>query len=232
MDTMTIDSKLFRCMSRVGDLIVLNLLMLLCSLPVFTAGAAMTAAYDVALRLHRGDELFLARSYLRAFRANWRKATLLWLILLAVALISVGDLLAGNLLPGLRPLLTAAAGIQLLLAACVGLYAFPLQARYENTLSGTLKNALIFALCRLPYTLTMLVIAASPFLALLSIPATSKLFSCAAMLCVFLWFAGAVYANAFLVNRLFQRQFHPEKAAEDDAEVRALREQRMLDGML
>ncbi len=206
------DTKIFRCMSRAGDLIVINLLMLLCSLPLVTMGAALAAAYDMSQRLLRGDEPLLVRGYFRAFRSNFRKATGLWLVFLGGYVVSVGDLFARKFLPGLGPVLTLAAGVQLVFTASVMLYAFPLQARYENTIRGTLKNAAVFSVCRLPYTMLMLAVTVSPFAALLSVPVTSKFFSCTVSLCVFIWFAGTVYLGAFVTNRLFLQQFHPEES--------------------
>lgn len=204
------DTKIFRCMSRAGDLIVINLLLLLCSLPLVTMGAALTAAYDMSQRLLRGDGPPLVRGYFRAFRSNFLKATGLWLVFLGAAVVSVGDVFARRFLPGQGTVLVLAAGVQLVFAASVMLYALPLQARYENTIRGTLKNAAIFAVCRLPYTVLMLAVAATPFAALLSVPVASKFFSCIASLCVFIWFAGTVYFNASVANRLFLQQFHSE----------------------
>jgi len=210
------ETRIFRCMSRVGDLIVINLLMLLFSLPVVTMGAAITAAYDLSQRLLRGDTPSILRGYVRAFRVNFRKATGIWLIFLVLLMISIGDLLARRFLPAISPLLTLAAGVQLVFGVSVMLYAFPLQARYENTIRATWKNATIFALCRLPYTVLMLVIAGLPFGVLLSVPVTSRLFSCAVSLCVFVGFAGTIYMNAYVTGRIFARQFR-----EDTAEVSA-----------
>ena len=76
------DSKFMTVMSRVGDLVILNLLVLLTSIPIFTIGASVTALYTVCFRFGTDREQPVFRSYFRAFRDNFKQATQIWLILL------------------------------------------------------------------------------------------------------------------------------------------------------
>ena len=46
-----LDSPVMQGLSKVADLIVLNLMTVLCSLPVITAGAARAALYDAVTRM-------------------------------------------------------------------------------------------------------------------------------------------------------------------------------------
>ena len=55
-------------MSRVGDLMLLNLMLIICSLPVLTAGAAISAVYDMSLRMIRNEEGHVIRGFLKSFR--------------------------------------------------------------------------------------------------------------------------------------------------------------------
>ena len=81
------DSKFSQIMLKLCYGCYLNLLWMVCSLPVFTAGAATAALYDVTLRLAREEEPPLTRQFFKAFRENFRQATILWLILLAVGIL-------------------------------------------------------------------------------------------------------------------------------------------------
>ena len=56
MKLLSQDSPVAAVLSRAFDLAVLNLLFLLTCIPVFTVGAAVTALYDVMLKLVRDEE--------------------------------------------------------------------------------------------------------------------------------------------------------------------------------
>ena len=94
------DKPLMRGLSAVTDLILLNVFMFLCCIPVFTAGAAFTAAYTVIIRTLRNEEGGLVKDYFRAFASNFKEATLLWLgFLLAIAVLIFDYIAVAALLP-------------------------------------------------------------------------------------------------------------------------------------
>ena len=109
----------------------------------------------------RGEETAPVKDYFRAFRVNFKKGTVLGLIFLLVSAVLLVDYLAaGNAVPILRPVIAAIA----LLVLMLGQYAFAMLARYENTLRGTLKNALLLSIGYFPRTLGMAVFAAALWL--------------------------------------------------------------------
>ena len=63
MGLFALDGKLAVFLNKLGNLMVLNLLTLLCSLPLFTAGAAMTALYACTQRLALKEYGVLFHSY-------------------------------------------------------------------------------------------------------------------------------------------------------------------------
>lgn len=155
------DNPVMRALSVVADLIVLNLLTIVCCLPVVTAGASLTALNAAVIKILRGEESAPARDFLRAFRENFKKGTGMGLIFLLVFAVLFADYLAaGSAVPILRPVIAAMA----LLVLTLGQYAFALLARYENTLRGTLKNALLLAVGYFPKTLGMAVFAVALWL--------------------------------------------------------------------
>lgn len=85
-----LESPLMRVLNRVADLMILNLLMVVCCIPIITTGAAVTAMHYVLLKMVRGEEGYLIRGFFKSFKANFKQATLIWLIMLVViAVISV-----------------------------------------------------------------------------------------------------------------------------------------------
>lgn len=127
-----------RGMERVWSLIVLNVLWLVCSLPVVTMGASCAALYQVLGKVIAGEDSHVARQFFRAWGENWKKATPVWLILLAVAALCGFDLYMARLNESFLWELLAVFALQL--AAMVMTFAFPLMARYENTWRNHLKT--------------------------------------------------------------------------------------------
>ena len=148
------DNPFMRALSVAADLIVLNVLTLLCSLPVVTAGAAFTAMNDLLIHMVRGEEGYIVKPFFRSFAGNFKKGTLLGLLLLAAAAILYFDYLAA--LTYMPPLRLGIAAIAVILLA-FSLYAFALLSRYENTLGRTLKNAAALAVGCFPRTALMTV---------------------------------------------------------------------------
>lgn len=151
------DSPLMRFLTKIADLMVLNVLFCVTSIPLITIGASWTALYSVTLKMVRDEEGSVSRSYFRSFRQNFRQATLLWLGVLVVLALLVLDIrvlngMAGGTAPGL---LRVGVEILALLGIMVLQYLFPSLARFEASLADTLKNACIMALAHLPKTALM-----------------------------------------------------------------------------
>lgn len=151
------DSPLMRFLTKIADLMVLNILFCVTSIPLITIGASWTALYSVTLKMVRDEEGSVSRSYFRSFRQNFRQATLLWLGVLVVLALLVLDIrvlngMAGGTAPGL---LGVGVEILALLGIMVLQYLFPSLARFEASLADTLKNACMMALAHLPKTALM-----------------------------------------------------------------------------
>ena len=86
------DSPLMNGLSRMTDLVLLNLITLAACLPVFTAGASLTAMHFVLLKMVRGEEGYIVRDWVKSFKQNFRQATLIWLLFLAAGLMALLDI--------------------------------------------------------------------------------------------------------------------------------------------
>ena len=81
------DNKFFVFMGKVADLCLLNLVLILCCIPVVTAGASLTALYYVTMKMVRNEEAYIFRSFFKSFKQNFRQATVINLIMLVAALV-------------------------------------------------------------------------------------------------------------------------------------------------
>jgi len=149
------DAPLWRAVSTIGDLIVLNLLACICALPVVTAGASLTALADTSRRMAQGEGTAVWRMFLTSFRRNFRTASLAWAVVGPVALV----LLAAWIFVQADELIVLKA-----LISAVLLLGFPflwsLIARFDNTVGAHLKNAWLVAIGNLPLALGVLAIHA------------------------------------------------------------------------
>ena len=152
------DRPLLAFITKMAYSAYLNILWLLCSLPIVTIGASTTALFYVTLKMAEDRDDGLTGMFFRAFRQNFKPATKLWLLLLGVgAFLAVDGYVVWHIWSTsvfwtlVAALLIAAA----LVYAVVLLYAFPLLARFENTTFGILKTALLVGIRYLVCTLVM-----------------------------------------------------------------------------
>ena len=97
MNFMNQDNIVVIALNRIGDIIIANLLFLLCSIPLVTIGPSLTALYHCMLRIVKGNEDKVTKTFFRALRQNFVQSLIAWL-----ALVSVGVILFLNLLLSVR----------------------------------------------------------------------------------------------------------------------------------
>lgn len=138
------DSPVSRFLTKLFDIVWLNILTMICALPIVTAGASFTAMHYVLLHMVRNEEGYIAKSFFRAFKQNFRQATLVWLTVLPFLLLYAGIFVFfgrdenGSL---------TAAGIAVLVAFILLLpfllFLFPLLARFETNIRQLYKNTVL-----------------------------------------------------------------------------------------
>lgn len=198
------DSPVMRFLNRMADMIILNILMILCCIPIITAGAAFTAMHYVLLKIVRDEEGYLVRGFFKSFAQNFRQATLIWLLMLLIIAVYVGDwfifVYSGAVFPRVLVIGVMAIGIVILM---VSMYVFPLLARFDNTIRKTINNAMLLAFANLPKTVLMAVFYALPFII--------GYFSAYSFIFIILFgFSVPAYVAAWLYSNIFKK-FEPEQ---------------------
>ena len=139
----------------------LNILWLVCCLPIVTIGASTTALFYVTLKVAKNEEGSLTKAFFHSFKENFRQGTIIWLILLLVGIILGID---GYIFYHMRfenAFWTAATAVFLVAAAAYAIilmYIFPLLARFDNTVRAMFKNAIMLGMRFLLCTALMAVI--------------------------------------------------------------------------
>ena len=81
------DNRIIRILTTLCDFLILNILWLVCSVPVITAGASTTALYSVMFKIIKKEEGYIIKSFLKAFRQNFKQSTIIWLLLIGTGCI-------------------------------------------------------------------------------------------------------------------------------------------------
>ncbi len=190
----------FKGMEKVGDLLLVNLLFVVCSLPVVTIGASATAMYYVLGRIRR-QEGTVTKDFFRSFRENFRQATLYWGALLLVALALYWNF---RLISGWTGTLYSVMMVLLILvswfAVSWGSLVFPLLSRFDNTSAVTARNAGILVLAVPLRTLAAAAINSLPVALAVFLPGV---FALAAVLWLFCLFSAGAYGILCLLSPVF-----------------------------
>ena len=211
------DNKFFVFMGKIADLCMLNLLCIICCMPIVTAGASLTALYYVTMKMVRNEEAYIFRSFFRSFKQNFKQATVINIIMLAAAaLLYIDTNIAGKMGQPAGKILGMIFAAFTLLYVMILLYVYPLLAKFYNSVKNTFKNAILMAIRHLPYTILMLLICACPIL-ILFIPSFQIQMSLI-MLVILFGPAVIAYGNSHFFVRIFDK-YIPEESVSEETEV-------------
>lgn len=207
MNLFRYDSPVGKFLIRMSNLILLNILMIICCIPVFTIGASVSAMHYVAMRMSRDEESSIVKNFFHAFSNHFRQSvglTGIWLgtgvlILLNMYLFHHIDF---GIWDGLRYVLYLA----LLIHFVVFTYVFPVFARFDNTVRNTIKNSYLLAASYPFNTVFVTVTNGLPWILCLLWPLIFQRLFC---LWMFIGFALQAYWTAGFFRRIFD-QLEPQ----------------------
>ena len=126
-------------LNKMTDLLILNLITLLLCLPVITAGASLTAMHYVLLKMVRGEEGYIVKSYFRAFKREFVQATVMWIVFMALAALMFSTLVMVLQGGGRYPLwLPSSILVGAVIELMCMIYAFAMQSRFDNSVYHTI----------------------------------------------------------------------------------------------
>ena len=204
-DLFNLNSRVMQGLAMVTNLVALNILWLICCIPIFTIGASLTALYDVVFRLDTPREGKVFSAYFLAFRKNFKQSTPTWLLLLAVIAVSCVNMVYFSNMSGTFGYLLFLISAAILVNGILVLsYVFPLISQFDNTFFNTLKNSLLLCVANLPRALLIAVINCFPWaLMLLHLYTFIQI--------GFIWFSLYFAAAAYFNSRVLMKVFDPLK---------------------
>ena len=151
------DNPFWQSMDRVFDLCELNILWLVCCIPIVTAGPSTVAFYYAMINLVRGEEGYVHKDFFRSFKQNFKQGLLAGLLLMAVGGFLAADVyIAYKSGKGIYTFLMFFFAFLFLIWSFVALYTMPLLAKFENSLRNTIIWAFTLSIKHFPQTLLML----------------------------------------------------------------------------
>lgn len=202
MNIFSNESILGRFLGKIGDIIILNLLFVICSIPIITIGISYTSMEYAFLKQLREPDAAAGKAFFHSFRRNFRQSTLAWLlILLLLFIFSVDINVFGP--SGVMPFapfyyLFILSGFVLGFTA---LYVFPVIAAFQNSLKNLFLQAFFMASKNIPFTLLMCAIVCFPIhLTFLD----ARYFLVYLTLWIVAGFGLIGYTNAFIFFRIFK----------------------------
>ncbi len=152
------DGPLYKFLSRLWDIIKINVVWFVCSLPLVTIGVSTIAAYTVILKMLDENEGYVVRGFFKAFKANLKPGFILSPITLLFAVVIYLDLSLVSMSDELWVFIIVFLTIFLFLIAM--LYTYPLLARYDNTVFRTIKNSMRISMRYFGKTILLVVLIA------------------------------------------------------------------------
>lgn len=197
-------------MSRVADLIILNVVFIVCCIPIVTIGASVTAMHYVTLKMARNEESYIVKGFFKSFRENFKQATIIWLILLVAGLLLGIDFRIVQQVEstGLLKVVTYGLYLVALIYAMILSYIFPLLAKFDNTIKNTFKNALLMSIRHLPFTIVILLVGFAPAIATLTIPIV---LAYGLIVWIMVGFSLIAFINSLMFVRIFDHYIPQEE---------------------
>ena len=205
------NSRWIQWFAMLTNLVMLNILWLVCCIPVFTAGAATTALYHTIFQYHTKQDDAVLKPFFRAFRNNFKQATLLWIVTVLPLGLIVFDVvyLASS---------GRGTGILFLLIICavvvlgMQVYLFPLIARFEMNTKALLRTAASLVVLHIPTTLLVLVLNVMPFAVYAYDPMA---FLHSGVLWIGVWYSLVAYLNGKMLLKIWKKHM-PETPEEHE----------------
>ena len=197
------DNKFFTMMDTVGDLVMLNIAFIICSLPIVTIGASCTALYKVTLDIVKKEEGAVVLNFLSAFKTNFKKSTIVWSVLcIIIAILFVDFIIVESIKTSLGSIMTIGLYIIVFILIMGVSYLFPILAVFENNIKNSVKNSFLMAIGDFPLTLTIVFMNCLGAMLFFS---GGKALAYVILAYLLIGFSGVAFINSTVLERVFKK---------------------------
>jgi len=196
------DSKFWEILEEVTDIVILNFLFIICSIPIISIGASLSALYTVSLKKVNQEDISVSKEFIRSFRLNLKISTLAWLFILIVSSVLFLDFYISNLIYNefIIIILKFTCTLVSILLLFNFTYLFPMISKFDNTLKNTIINSTIISVQHLPYTVIMSILNLLWILFLLV-----NCYQYILFFYIIIGFGITSYINSIFLNKIFSK---------------------------
>lgn len=206
------DNFLYIALMKIWDLVLTNLLFIVCCIPIITIGPALSAMYTCTLKMVKGNHVGTFKTFFRAFKQNFKQSIIVWLITLIIAFILWTNYsflkVQGGQIAEIFFYMTLIFAVILF---AYSIYIYPVIAAFEGTLKMQLKNAFIFSMSKIVKTILMTIIWGFPIIITFWDVQLQPLY-------VFCWFFFLFSTLAYICSHWFYKMFKPYLPEDEEPE--------------
>lgn len=206
------EAPIWKFMELFVELVKLNIIFLLTSLPIVTIGASITAMNSVCFKLREKRVGYIVDDYFNAFRGNFKNSTITWIVFLCYLVTLVMAINSRALNQGTIIML----GIASSMVLTVVIYAFAMFARFDNGLLDTIVKASLIGVVGIPYIIVIMLMMIALTMATFTTYLTMFI---ALPMWILFGFSTVGYISAVFYLRVFRR-FTDNKYLEEIDNIR------------
>lgn len=149
------DNKFFELLGKVSDIIILNFLCIIFSIPIVTIGSSITSLYYVCLKIVDDEDPYIVKTFIKSFKENLKTSTIIWAVFLIIGGVLLIDFyisnqLINNIFANILKFIFTIVGVIYIFSLS---YVFPIISKFENTIKNTIMNSILISIHNLPYTI-------------------------------------------------------------------------------
>lgn len=198
-----LDNWIMRFFSRIFDIVILNFTFIICCIPIVTIGASLTAMYSITLKMVRNEESHIIRGFLKAFKQNFRQGTIIGILAIIITLFITVDLrIIGIIGDDRLKVMQVLCYIVAIWGYIIFLYAFPLLARFENTIKEVFKNSFVLSVVNFKWTILFILLDV-PFVLMLFYSGLSMILLFTIL--IICGFSALALIQSFIFGKVFEK---------------------------
>lgn len=199
-----IDNKFFETLEKISNIVILNFLYILFSIPIITIGASTTATYFVAMKIVANEEGYIFRTFIKSFKENFKISTIVWIMIMLVGGVLILDFHISNAISN-----SSISNVFKLILTMVSIiiifnitYVFPIICKFDNSIKNTIINATFISIQNLPYTIIMSLLNLIPIISILFF---SNYLGYIAFFYIIIGYAIVSCINSFFLNNILNK---------------------------
>lgn len=205
------DNSFMRGLARITDFVLLNILFLLCCIPIVTIGASLSALYSMTLKMVKNEESYTVKGFLQAFRQNLKQGSIFGVTFTVIIVMLVVDLFfLGNADVPVMKLIKVLSMAVLIGIFILSLYIFPIIGRFQMSSKEIFRNALLISIAHLPKTLLLIAMYIPVVLMMLYSGVSMYLLRSIYLVC---GFALMAYLQSIVLRKIFS-EYEPKEEEE------------------